>query len=322
MNGRKIVVWIPGFPEEQLQQIDAEASRDGFRAVFPESREAAGREAADAEILFTQSSDLCLEAPEARWICTPSAGVDHFLKNGIPARPETQLTNSSGAYGVTIAEHTVMVTLEMMRRKSEYNEIVRKREWKRDLHIDSIYGSRITLLGTGDIGRECAQRLRGFSPAGLTGVNRRGQNPENLFDRIVTVDRLAEVLPETDLLICSLPATAETDGLLDAGKLALLPRGARIVNVGRGSALDQKALERMLREGRLAGAALDVFTGEPVPAGDSLWDCPGLLITPHIAGNMTLDYTVRRIVSQFLEDLDNYVAGRKLRYLVNRERAY
>ena len=322
MSGRKIVVWIPGIPEEQLERIRGEALRTGFGAVFPESREAAGREAADAEILFTQDSGLCREAPELQWVCTPSAGVDHFLKNGIPENPETRLTNSSGAYGVTIAEHTVMVALEMMRRKAEYNEIVRERKWTRDLHIDSIYGSRITLLGTGDIGRECARRLRGFSPACLTGVNRRGQNPEGLFDRIVTVDRLEEALPETDLLICSLPATAETDGLLDAGKLALLPRNARIVNVGRGSALDQAALERMLREGRLAGAALDVFTKEPVPAGDSLWDCPGLLITPHIAGNMTLDYTVERIVSQFLEDLDNYAAGRKLRYRVDRERAY
>lgn len=322
MSARKIVVWIPGIPEGEMQRIAAEASRQGFRAVFPADREAAGMAAADAEILFTQSPDLCREAPQVQWICAPSAGVDHFLKNGIPERAETQLTNSSGAYGVTIAEHILMVTLEMMRRKAEYNEIVRERKWVRDLHIDSIYGSRITLLGTGDIGRECARRLRGFHPACLTGVNRQGQNPEGLFDRIVTTDLLEEVLPETDLLICSLPSTEKTDGLLDAEKLALLPPDARVVNVGRGSALDQKALEKMLREGRLAGAALDVFTEEPIPPEDSLWDCPGLLVTPHIAGNMTLDYTVNKIVSQFLEDLENYAAGRKLQHLVDRERAY
>ena len=321
MAERKIVVWIPGIPEKQQKRIEKEAARQGFRAFFPENREEAGREAADAEVLFTQSSRLCREAPEVRWVCTPSAGVDHFLKNGIP-EASALLSNSSGAYGVTIAEHVVMMTLEMMRRKDEYNQIVRDRQWIRNLHIDSIHGSRIALLGTGDIGRECARRLRGFRPACMMGVSRRGEDPEGLFDRTVAVDRLEEILPETDLLICSLPATAETEGLLTAERLAMLPETARIVNVGRGNVLDQKALERMLRGGTLAGAALDVFTEEPIPAGDSLWECPRLLITPHIAGNMTLDYTLEKIVTLFLEDLENYAAGRPLRRAVDREKAY
>ena len=316
---RKLVVYIPGMSWKQLEQIVSVAARKGFRTAVPGSREDAVREAADAEVLFTPDSSLCGCAPELKWVCTPFAGAEPFLQAGVP---ETLLTNSSGAYGVTIAEHVVMVTLEMMRRKAEYDEIVRQRRWVRDLHIDSIRGSRITLLGTGDIGRECAKRLRAFGPASLTGVNLRGGNPENLFDRVVTADRLEEILPETDLLILSLPATPETQGILDAGRLAMLPETARLVNVGRGSAVDQKALERMLREGKLAGAALDVFAQEPVPADDSLWDCPGLVLTPHVAGNMTLDYTVERIVSQFLEDLDNYASGRPLRYTVDRKRAY
>ena len=124
------------------------------------------------------------------------------------------------------------------------------------------------------------------------------------------------------MLILSLPATAETKNILNAARLALLPETARLVNVGRGSAVDQQALEKMLREGKLAGAALDVFVQEPIPAEDSLWDCPGLLITPHIAGNMTLDYTVEQIVNQFLENLRNYAEGLSLRRLVDRKRAY
>ncbi len=215
-----------------------------------------------------------------------------------------------------------MVTLEMMRRRSEYLEIVRRKGWIRDLHIDSIRNSRITLLGTGDIGRECAKRLRAFGPAALVGVNRRGVNPEDLFDRVVPADQLEKILPETDLLILSLPATEETRGILNEERLALLPETARLVNVGRGSAVDQKALEKMLREGKLAGAALDVFEQEPVPPEDSLWDCPRLLMTSHIAGNMTLDYTVEQITRQFLEDLENYAAGRPLKHLVDRKREY
>ena len=322
MAERKIVVYIPGMPEKQLERVVSGAAEKGFRAVVPESREDAEREATDAEVLFSYYHKLCRNARKLKWAATPYAGNEVFLEPGILPDPEVMLTNSSGAYGVTIAEHVVMVTLEMMRRRAEYNEIVRRKEWKRDLHIDSIRGSRITLLGTGDIGRECAKRLRGFSPACLTGVNLRGGNPENLFNRIVTTDRLEEVLPETDLLILSLPATAETRGILDEDRLALLPETARIVNVGRGSALDQKALERMLREGKLAGAALDVFEQEPIPADDPLWDCPNLVITPHMAGNMTLDYTTEKITDQFLENLDNYAAGRPLKHTVDRKRAY
>ena len=319
---RKLAVVLPGLSGQLAERIRDEAEQRGFRAVFAGSTEEILPELADAEVILGQDSRLCRHAPELRWICTPFAGVDNFLRPGVFPNPDVVLTGSSGAYGVTIAEHVVMVTLEMMRRKAEYNEIVRQRRWDRDLHIDSIRGSRITLLGTGDIGRECAKRFRAFRPAALTGVNRRGGNPEGLFDRVVTADRLEEILPETDLLILSLPATAETEGMLSAERIALLPETARLVNVGRGSTLDQKALEKRLREGKLAGAALDVFAKEPVPADDSLWDCPGLLITPHIAGNMTLDYTVEIIVDQFLDDLDNYAAGRPLKHAVDRERAY
>ena len=320
--GRKLMAILPGLPENLAERIRSEAERLGFHASFSESLQEALPELADAEVILGQDSRLCGYAPKLRWICTPSAGVDHFLQPGILEGRPVILTNSSGAYGVTIAEHVVMVTLEMMRRKAEYDEIVRQRRWIRNLHIHSIKGSRITLLGTGDIGRECAKRLRAFSPASLTGVNRRGGNPEGLFDRVIPADRLEEILPQTDLLILSLPATAETRNLMSADRLAMLPETARLVNVGRGSAVDQKALERMLREGKLAGAALDVFEEEPVPAADSIWDCPGLLMTPHIAGNMTLDYTVERITDQFLEDLENYAAGRPLRHRVDPERAY
>ena len=282
------MIYIPGLTRQQLERIVSAAARNGFRAVFAGNREDAVREAADAEVLFTQDSGICRHAPGAKWVCSPFAGVEPFL----------------------------------MRRREEYREAVRQKRWIRDLHIDSIRDSRIALLGTGDIGRECAKRLRAFGPACLTGVNRRGENPEGLFDRIVTADRLEEILPETDLLILSLPATAESRGILNAERLAMLPEGARLVNVGRGSAVDQKALEALLRAGKLAGAALDVFEQEPLPENDSLWDCPGLVLTPHIAGNMTLDYTVERIVSQFTENLEAYAAGRTLKHTVDRERAY
>ena len=317
---RLMIVTVFPMKEEHRKVIEHAAETKGFTVRFFEKHKDALPFMPQAEILFSQSAKLAAQAPNLRWQCTPSAGVDHFQPDCFP-NPETVLTNSSGAYGVTISEHIIMLILEMLRRQPEYNEMVRRREWRRDLPVASILGSRITLLGTGDIGCETAARLRAFRPASLTGVNRGGGNPGNLFDRIVRPEALEEVLPETDVLIISLPGTPETARMMDAGRLALLPDGALVINVGRGSIIDQKALEAELRSGRLQ-AALDVFEQEPLPADDSLWDCPNLLIAPHVAGNMTLPYTQKRIVELFLEDFENYCAGRPLARQVDLKKGY
>ena len=319
---RKLVVVLAALEESQRARIREAAARQGFRALFFESDADALPYLADAEIVFGQSAALAKNAPALRWLCTPSAGVNQFAAPGCFASPDAALTNSSGAYGVTISEHVIMVTLEMMRRRADYARIVSERRWQRLLPMRSIRDCRATLLGTGDIGREVAKRLRAFGPASITGVSRRGLDPEGLFDRALKVDALDDVLPETDLLILSLPGTPDTANLMDGRRLKLLPRDAYLVNVGRGSALDQAALIDLLRAGRLAGAALDVFQKEPLPPDDVAWDCPRLIITPHIAGDMALPYTVDRIADMFLEDFENHCEGRPLKRQVDRKRGY
>ena len=318
---RKLVAAVPALREDHRARIAAAAEARGFEALFFESDAQALPALTDAEIVLGQSRVFAEKSPRLRWLCSPSAGVDQFVGEGVFASPDAVLTNSSGAYGVTIAEHVIMLILESLRRQPEYNEIVRRREWTRDLPIRSIKNSRFTLLGTGDIGRETALRLRAFGPKTLVGVNRGGAVPPGLFDRMVRQDALDSVLPETDILIVSLPGTAEARHMLDARRLALLPDRALIVNVGRGSVIDTPALEAELRSGRLS-AALDVFETEPLPADDPLWDCPNLLMAPHIAGNMTLPYTLDRIVGLFLEDFENYCAGRPLARRVDLKRGY
>lgn len=319
---RNLLVVLPVLTLSLREEIQAMADQKGFAVRFCENDQQAAPYLRDAEVILGQSACLSQNAPNLRWICSPSAGVNQFLPENAFLNPSALLTNSSGAYGVTIAEHIVMVTLEMMRRQMEYDVIVKNREWVRDLKVRSIHGSRTTLIGTGNIGQEAARRLRGFQPEAIVGMNRSGKNPEGLFDRVILEKELDSVLPCTDLLVLSLPATKETQGIMDERRLSLLPRNAYVVNVGRGSALDERALEKMLREGRLAGAALDVFWQEPLPPNSTLWDCPRLLITPHIAGNMTLDYTVDRIIRQFLEDFENYCANRPLGHLVDRTVGY
>lgn len=319
---KKLLVYTANLTDAHREAISSAAQAKGYAVAFCDSLDGAMAEAADAEIILSPEPALVGVARALKWVCVSYAGVEPFLPASAYANPEAVLTNSSGAYGVTIAEHIVMVTLELMRRQMDYNRVVAERRWVRDLPIRSIRGSRVTLLGTGDIGREAAIRLRAFGPKSITGVNRSGRDAGAPFDRTLPVTALDGVLPETDLLVMSLPGTGETNGLMDARRLALLPDDAFLVNVGRGNAIDQDALLERMQGGHLSGAALDVFRQEPIPADDPLWDCPRLLITTHIAGNMTLGYTVDRIVGMFLEDFDNYCAGRPLVHRVNRELGY
>lgn len=318
---RRIVAVMPSLEPELRKQMRETAAALGFSVEFYETSADALVAMETAEILFGNVPELCAKAPRLKWASTSFAGVEPFLKPGTFAAEGAILTNASGAYGVTIAEHIVMVALEMMRREAEYREIVRAHDWKRDLGIRSLYGSRITMLGTGDIGRKTAVRLRGFMPACITGISRSGR-PVPEMDRTYRVDELERILPETDLLVMSLPGTPETTGIMNEARLRKLPADAYLINVGRGSAIDQKALEAILREGRLAGAALDVFETEPLPPEDSLWTCPRVHITTHTAGNSTLSHTRRFIVEMFLENLRRYAAHEPLNEVVNRELGY
>ena len=319
---KKILVYIPRLTGQHRRDIEKAAGKCGYSVVFCDGINAALAEAADAEIILAADPTLPGAAPELKWMCCAFAGVEPFLVPGAFANPEALLTNASGAYGVTIAEHVVMVTLEIMRRQADYNRLVAAREWVRDLPIRSIRGSRVTLLGAGDIGREVAIRLRAFGPKRIIAVNRSGRDAGDMFDKTLSTSALDGVLPETDVLVMSLPGTAETAGIMDGRRLALMPKDAFLINVGRGSAIDEAALLALMQSDHLAGAALDVFEREPLPVDSPMWDCPRLLITTHVAGNMTLDYTVNRIVEMFLEDFGRYCAGRPLAHLVDREKGY
>lgn len=318
---RSMIVVLPGMTEEHISRIRVAAERHGFDCSFFADPSENLSALEQAEVILGGDPFLSAHAPNLRWICSPSAGINQFIPDEAFASPAVTLTNSSGAYGVTIAEHVIMLLLDILRRQPEYQGHVTGCEWFRGLPVRSIYGSRITMLGTGDIGQETTRRLRGFAPKGITGVNHGGRNPDGLFDRILPGTEISRVLPETDILIISLPGTPDTYHMIAEEQLALLPDHAVIINVGRGSVIHEEALERELRKGRLF-AGLDVFETEPLPPESTLWDCPRLIITPHVAGDTTLPHTVDRIVEMLLEDFENYCAGRPLIRTADRKKGY
>ncbi|MBE7004219.1 MAG: D-2-hydroxyacid dehydrogenase [Ruminococcaceae bacterium] len=321
---KTIGVIIDFLTDDYRRQIDAAAEKHGYTTrYYPDSASAVGN-ADDCEILYGHCSRKVISSAKSlKWFCCCWAGVDQFCDGALYHNPGCLLSNSSGAYGVTIAEHLVMTSLMLLRRQPEYTEVIRNGEWrvlKGGIH--SLYGCRVTVLGAGDIGTEFARRVKPFHPAKITGVRRSARPGDGAFDEMHTTAELDEILRETDLLVMALPNTPDTANILDARRMALLPEGAYVINVGRGTAVDQDALIAALGSGHLAGAALDVVVPEPLPADHPLRGAKNLLLTPHVAGNMTLPYTQQKSVSMFLEDLDRFVRGEPLAHAVDRSRGY
>ena len=321
---KKIGVIIDFLNDRYERQINAAAAKCGYEVEYFPSSVAAVGNVDECEILYGHCSRKVIQSAKSlKWYCCCWAGVDHFCDDGLYQNPDCLLTNSSGAYGTTISEHLIMVCLMLLRRQMEYTEIIRKGGWETlSGGIRSLHGARITVLGTGDIGTEFARRAQAFHPACITGVRRTVKPSDPAFTSVHAIAELDSVLPKTDLLVMSLPSTAETAGILSRERMALLPKGAYVVNVGRGTAIDQTALIEALESGHLAGAALDVVVPEPLPADHPLRGAKNLLLTPHVAGNMTLGYTCDKSVQMFCGDLANYAAGRPLAHLVDRKRGY
>lgn len=307
---------------EKIRQAAAEHQ---MNVAFYTSNEEALPHMADVDIIYAAATGgghkLAQAAPHLKWFCSVSAGVDPVLKNGV--LPEgCLLSNSSGAYGVTIAEHLVMVTLMLLRRYPEYDDIIRRREWQNNLQLRSIKGSRITIVGTGDIGTRYAERIQSFQPAAIVGINRTGRKRSPVYDEVVKQEEIETYLPKTDILVLCLPGTKATNNMISRERLAMLPNDAFVINVGRGNSLDQNALVEALNTDKLAGAALDVMVKEPIPAGDPLWTAKNVILTPHCSGKMTLAYTRDKTVAMFCEDLEHFVKQEPLVHEVKRDLGY
>lgn len=320
---KKIAASDVFFTPEHREQIEKTAAECGYSVDFYPDGHLPPERAAEYEIVY----GCCLPgelkaAANLKWFCCSFAGVDIYMDESIYPHPGVLLSNSSGAYGITIAEHIIMVTLMLLRRMPEFEKVVRERGWLRTLPMRSICGSSITILGTGDIGTNFAVRAKALGAKAVRGVRRTQKAGDPAYDAMYTFAELDSVLPKTEILVMALPGTPETHHILSRERIALLPEGAYVVNVGRGSAIDQEALMEALNGGHLAGAALDVMVPEPLPKDHPLWDTKNLLLTPHISGNMSLGITCDRDVALFCEDLKNFASGKKLERFVDRSLGY
>jgi len=246
------------------------------------------------------------QAPGLRWLHTFAAGVDHPFFQRLLARG-VRLTTSSGAAAVPIAHTVALYLLALSRDLPGWARDQAARRWNpRD--VEDLQGRRLVVLGLGPIGLEVV-RLGQALRMEVTGVRRtpRGDEPCATWP----LARLDELLPRAEWLVLALPLAEETHHLLDARRLALLPRGARVVNVGRGALVDEAALVAALASGHVGGAGLDVFEVEPLPQESPLWSHPRVVVTPHASGSNPGND--RRAAEIFVDNLARYVGGKPLR---------
>ncbi|WP_405392307.1 D-2-hydroxyacid dehydrogenase [Streptomyces sp. NBC_01102] len=251
-----------------------------------------------------------------RWLHTRASGVPAQLASALRDR-DTLVTNGAGTHGLAVAEHVASLILAHYRRLSDLLDAQRESRWQPP-PAQEVRGKTVGVIGLGDLGRSTARLLTALG-AVVVGL-RRGHGDVPEVHRTYRADGLAEFLGQLDALVIAAPLTVQTRSMIGERELALLPRGAYLVNVGRGPIVREEALVSALESGHLAGAALDVFAAEPLPASSLLWSLPGVVVTPHCADST--EQTDQRCLDLLLEQIRRYRSGRRPHNAVDLARGY
>ena len=256
-------------------------------------------------------------APNLKWIHITSAGVNHlspfdWMKNNLI------LTNSSGVHSKKAGEFGLMSILML---QNQMTKIVTNQKNKEFVTLLSkpIDGFKVVVVGTGSLGGSMIKHVSKLG-AEVIGVNRKGNDVEGC-SKVITFDKLDEVLPSADFLYLAVPETEETKGLINKTRLDSLKSTCGIVNIGRHSVLDYKTLRIKLEKNEIAGAILDVFSHEPIPKDSYLWDTPNLIITPHISSDSQGNY-IEMVLKIFFKNLKLFLEKKELINQIDRKLGY
>jgi phosphoglycerate dehydrogenase-like enzyme len=286
----KLVICIHhAFTEWRAKPLMAESIRQRWpemRVVHVPDYPQLPEQLADMDIFVGSSlrAEQFKLAAKLKWIHASAAGVSQLMYPEL-RRSGVLLTNASGVFSIPMAEHTMALLLAMNRNLPQSIHQFDRALWNvqelwDNQNLTELNGKVLLIIGYGSIGREIARRAKAFDMR-VWGVTRSGKGDAALAERVAPVSELHGLLPHADYVVIAAPQTQQTDKLIGREELALLKPEARLVNVSRGSLLDEKELIRALEEGRLAGAALDVTESEPLPPDNPLWKAPRLFLTPH-----------------------------------------
>jgi phosphoglycerate dehydrogenase-like enzyme len=324
MPARKIDLILVAYELLETQHLDAiRAAAPGVElAVVPPSQWEKRRSelASRVEVVLGMLAVDDLRAlPKLGWLQQTGAGADWLLRAPDIAKSGLVLTNASGVHAIPIAEHILALMFVLSRRMHRFVKAQQAHEWFRRGRLGELDGATLGIVGLGAIGAKTAEKARGIGMR-VIGLRRDPAKPCAHVERTYGPDGLGELLAQSDWVAICAALTPETRHLIGERELRRMKPSAYLINIARGSVIDEPALVRALQEEWIAGAGLDVFEREPLPADSLLWDMRNVVITPHFAG--ATPFYSDRVIEIFCDNLRRYQAGDTLLNVVDKQLAY
>jgi phosphoglycerate dehydrogenase-like enzyme len=313
-------VVVTGSKENPPPGIDALSGRAEIRFAGSAGEAADAFDGARVALLWDHGKEV-LEAGwesarELQWVQASSAGVDAVLFPAL-VESEVRLTNARGIFDESIAECVIGLLLAFVVDLPGILDRQRERRWEHR-YTDRLGGSSLLVLGAGSIGRAIGRKAAALGMR-VRAVARTSRS-DGVFGEIAGIESLRELLGDADYVVNALPLTPQTRHLVGTLEFAAMKPSARFVNIGRGATVDEPALVAALQEGVIAGAALDVFEEEPLPASSPLWAMPNVIVLPHMSGDFRGNEVA--LVDLFLENFDRFEKGEPLLNLVDKRLGY
>lgn len=261
--------------------------------------------------------EILFNAERLEWMHCFFAGVEGILTREL-VESQVVVTNAAGIHAPPIAEHVIGVIIALARSFPALYRQQQQHVWYRNLPVDEIAGRTLGIVGLGGIGQLVAKKAKGLDMRVIG--TKRHPAPVPFVDEVLPDERLGDLLAQSDYVVVAVPSTHETIGLIGRSEINTMKPSACLINVARGSVIDQDALIFALQDGRIAGAGLDVFEPEPLPADNPLWSLPNVILSPHCSARSP--HINQRTVAQFAENLRRFAAGEQLLNVVDKTQGY
>lgn len=293
----------------------------GYEIIFKREKEIEfSEEIADVDVIVSMNVfdkvDIS-KLKDLKWIQLISAGINQVPKDLIIDR-NIKLTNNRGCYSIPIAEWILLKTLEMLKNSKEFYRKQDSKTWEVVRGLKDLNKKTIGFVGTGSIASEAAKRFCNFGVE-ILGLNTDGRDVEH-FHRTYAVDKINDFVSKSDIVVVTTPYTEETHHMIDRDVFKHMKDGVYLINIGRGSIIEEEALIQNLRSGKVAKAALDVFEKEPLPEDNPLWEMENVYVSPHNSASSPMNH--ERIFDIAYKNMKKYIRDEKLINEIDLEKGY
>ncbi|MBS1271286.1 MAG: Glyoxylate/hydroxypyruvate reductase B [Candidatus Marinimicrobia bacterium] len=277
----------------------------------------------DVLVCYTVPRQAFETAERLSWLHIGTAGIDHTVFPEL-MKSDIIVTNASGIHAGPMSEFVMAQILHFSKHLDEFRKFQESRQWSQwelAAKITLLNNKTVGIVGLGSIGEKIARKAQAFDMRVI--ATKYSIEPDDQYafvDMLLSRKKLASLLRESDFVVLTLPLTSQTEGLINTRALNQMKSSAYLINVARGEIVDEPALVKALQQKKIAGAALDVFTEEPLPQNSPLFQLDNVLLSPHISGNFP-EY-VEWASRDFAKNLNRFLTGERLKNIVNKERGY